>query len=79
MKKIKNIMIMFLALLGLVSGNVTNVNALTAPSTIELKPKSELYYFTEKNKTDYISGYNFYRKELVDGTLVYCISNINTK
>lgn len=53
-----------------------DVQATTAPSSITLKSKSSLYYFT--GSTDYISGYNFYRKELVDGTLAYCISNINT-
>jgi len=79
MKKLKKIMIMLLTLLGLVSGNLINVNAASAPSTVTVKSKSNLYYFTEDKGTDYISGYNFYRKELTNGTLVYCVSNINTK
>ena len=75
--KIKKIIIMILALFGVVGFNTLNVNA--APSTITLKSKSNLYYYTEDKKTDYISGYNFYRKELTDGTFVYCVSNINTE
>ena len=72
------IIIMILALISLISFNALDVKALSAPSSVKVKSKSELYYYTEKKKTDYISGYNFYRKELTDGTFVYCVSNINT-
>ncbi len=77
MKNINKLIIMILALFGVVGFNALNVNA--APSNITMKSKSNLYYFTEDNNTDYISGYNFFRKELTDGTLVYCISNIDTE
>ena len=75
----KKLCVYMLALLGLISCfGLVNVNAKSAPSSITMKSKSSLYYFTEKKGTDYISGYNFYRKELTDGTLGYCVSNINT-
>ena len=77
MKRIRNLMIMVLALIGLTSVGLLNVNA-SAPSSVTIKSKSSLYYYTEKKGTDYISGYNFYRKELTDGKMVYCVSNINT-
>ena len=32
-----------------------------------MKSKSSLYYFSENNGTDYISGYNFYLKEHTSG------------
>ena len=76
MKKLRNLIIMILALFGVVGFNTLSVNA--APSTITLKSKSNLYYFTEDKGTDYLYGYNFYRKELTDGKAVYCVSNINT-
>ena len=77
MKKSK-IMTMILALIGILSFSVLDVMAATVPSSVKVKSKSDLYYYTERNGTDYISGYNFYRKELTDGTYVYCVSNINT-
>ena len=77
MKKFKNLMIMILAIFGIIGTGSLNVNA--APSSITLKSKSSMYYYTENNGTDYISGYNFYRKELTNGTLVYCVSNIDTE
>lgn len=78
MKKVFKFMAMALIVM-IASFGFLNVEAQTAPSTITLKSKSSLYYFSEKNGTDYISGYNFYRKELTDGSLAYCASNINTK
>ena len=75
MKKITMFIIMLIGLT--FSLSVMNVNA--APSTIQTVKKSKMYYFSEKNKSDYINGYNFYRKELTDGSLAYCASNINTK
>ena len=78
MKKVFKFMAMALIVM-IASFGFLNVEAQTAPSTIKLKSKSSLYYFSEKNGTDYISGYNFYRKELTDGSLAYCASNINTK
>ena len=78
MKKVFKFMAMALIVM-IASFDFLNVEAQTAPSTIKLKSKSSLYYFSEKDGTDYISGYNFYRKELTDGSLAYCASNINTK
>ena len=78
MKIVKKISIFALLFISLLSVGLLNVNAETAPSTITMKSKSSLYYYTEKKGTDYISGYNFYRKELTDGTIGYCVSNINT-
>ena len=73
---LKGLVLLFIALvLGLSS---LNVNAATTPSSIKVKSKSSLYYYTEKKGTDYINGYNFYRKELDNGTFAYCSSNINT-
>ena len=78
MKKVlKNIMLVFTFIISLIT--FLNVEAQTAPSSITLKSKSSLYYFSENNGTDYISGYNFYRKELTDGSFAYCASNIDTK
>jgi len=72
-----NLKYLFVAILGLIFGlSILNVNA--APSSIKIKSKSSLYYYTEKKKTDYISGYNFYRKQMTDGTFAYCSSNINS-
>ena len=65
MKKITMFIIMLIGLT--FSLSVMNVNA--APSTIQTVKKSKMYYFSEKNKSDYINGYNFYRKELTDGSL----------
>ncbi|MBR3661619.1 MAG: Cys-Gln thioester bond-forming surface protein [Bacilli bacterium] len=76
MRKIKYLIITLMVLLGILCVDTLNVEA--APSNIKMKSKSSLYYFSESKGTDYISGYNFYRKELTDGTLVYCISNIDT-
>ena len=74
--KIRNkIFVLTLMLLGVLNFGLLNVNA--APSSITMKSKSSMYYFTEKKGTDYISGYNFYRKELTNGTLAYCVSNID--
>ena len=73
--KIKKYLMLVIALFGF---SFLDVKA-SAPNTITLKPKSSMYYYSEKNKTDYISGYNFYRKELTDGTYAYCASNITTK
>ena len=78
MKKVlKNIMLVFTFIISFIT--FLNVEAQTAPSSITLKSKSSLYYFSENNGTDYISGYNFYRKELTDGSFAYCASNIDTK
>ena len=77
MKKVNKLIIMILALFGVFGFSTLNVNA--TPSNITLKSKSQLYYFTEDKHTDYLFGYNFYRKELTNGTLVYCVSNINTE
>ncbi len=75
MKKMKKLTLFILVLVGLLTSfTFLNVNAKTAPSKV--KVKSSLYYFS--GDTDYISGYNFYRKQLTDGTLAYCVSNINT-
>ncbi|MBQ8892773.1 MAG: Cys-Gln thioester bond-forming surface protein, partial [Bacilli bacterium] len=79
--KNNKIITMILTLIGILSSSmlsVLDVTAATVPNTVTLKSKSNLYYFTETKGTDYISGYNFYRKELTDGTYVYCVSNINT-
>ena len=79
MKTIRKMFIFVFMMIGLISNfNLLDVNAKTAPSTITLKSKSSMYYFSESKGTDYISGYNFYRKELTDGTLAYCVSNIST-
>ncbi|MBQ8891328.1 MAG: Cys-Gln thioester bond-forming surface protein, partial [Bacilli bacterium] len=79
MKIANNIKVFILLLVGIVLGmSVINVNAATVPTSVKMKSKSLLYYFTEKKKTDYIDGYNFYRKELDDGTLAYCSSNITS-
>ena len=79
-KNFKKIFLSILMFLGLsFSINILNVNASTAPKTVKTKSKSNIYYYSGSKGTDYISGYNFYRKELSDGTLAYCISNINTK
>ena len=79
MKNIKKIILMLLVVVGLITSmNVLNVEAKTAPSKVTVKAKSSLYYYTEKNGTDYISGYNFYRKQLTDDTYAYCVSNIKT-
>ena len=79
MKKINKFFIFALVLLGLISSSNLNVNAKTAPGSITMREKSRLYYFSETSGTDYISGYNFYRKQLTDGTYAYCVSNIDTK
>ena len=73
--KIKKYLMLVIALFGF---SFLNVKA-SAPNTITLKSKSSMYYYSENNGTDYISGYNFYRKELKDGTYAYCASNIDTK
>ena len=79
MKITNNLKSLVLLFIGLVLGlSALNVNAATAPSSIKVKAKSSLYYFSESKGTDYISGYNFYRKQLTDGTYAYCSSNINT-
>ena len=75
MKRIRNLMILVLSLFGLLNVNAETLNV---PQTITMKEKSSLYYFSGEKKTNYIGDYNFYRKELVDGTLVYCVSNIDT-
>ena len=78
MKIVNNLKMFFIMIIGLILGlSVINVKAMV-PNSIKLKPTSSLYYFTEKKKTDYINGYNFYRKELTDGTLAYCSSNISS-
>ena len=81
MKIVKKLLLLFaLVFVGLFTDiSLVNVNAETAPSTITMKAKSKLYYYSEKHGTDYIGGYNFYRKQLTDGTFTYCVSNINTK
>jgi len=76
MKVLKKLFLMMLLVLGIGSLN-SNVYASSAPNTITLKSKSSMYYFSEAKGTDYINGYNFYRKELKDGTLAYCASNID--
>ena len=79
MTKIRKLFVSVLVFIGLFGNTgLLNVNAAAAPSSVTTKAKSSLYYYTEKNGTDYISGYNFYRKELTDGTLAYCVSNIDT-
>ena len=79
MKITNNIKGFVLLLVGIILGmSVINVNAANVPTSVKMKSKSSLYYFTEKKSTDYIDGYNFYRKELNDGTLAYCSSNITT-
>ena len=78
MKKMKKLTLFFLVLAGLfVSFNFLNVNAATAPSSIKVKSKSGLYYYS--GSTAYISGHKFYRKVLSDGTIAYCVSNNNRK
>ena len=74
--KLKKYLMMVIVLLGFC---FLEVKADGVPSTITLKSKSSMYYYSEDDGTDYISGYNFYRKELKDGTYVYCASNIDTK
>ena len=74
--KFKKLVLPILVLITLFIG-LTNVNASTAPDKITMKPKSSLYYYN--NGTDYISGYNFYRKQLNNGTYAYCVSDIHTK
>ncbi len=74
--KFKKLILPIMVLVALFVG-VTKVDAITAPSTITMKAKSSLYYYN--NGTDYISGYNFYRKQLVDNTYAYCVSDIHTK
>ena len=74
----KRIIVMIMTVLSILGLNFLNVNAANVPSSVKVKSKSDLYYYTEKNGTDYISGYNFFRKELTDGTLVDCVSNIDT-
>ena len=79
MKNVNKLIFMALMLITLITSvSVLNVNAQVAPDSITMKSKSSMYYFSEAKGTDYISGYNFYRKELSDGTLGYCVSNINT-
>ena len=79
MNLVKKILAFTLIFMGLFTSlNLLDVNAETAPSKIKMKSKSSLYYYTEKKGTDYIGGYNFYRKQLTDGTYGYCVSNINT-
>ena len=78
MKMMKKMFLLTLILLGVIVNYAPiDVHAATAPSTITLKSKSSMYYFSESKGTDYISGYNFYRKELSDGSLAYCVSNIS--
>ena len=79
MKFVKKLFVFAFLVLGLFLSGFVNVNAEKAPSTITMKSKSKLFYFSETHGTDYIDGYNFYRKELTDGTYGYCVSNINTK
>ena len=79
MKFVKKLSIFAFLFIGLLLSNFINVNAEEAPSKITMKSKSSLLYYTEKHGTDYIGGYNFYRKQLTNGTYGYCISNINTK
>lgn len=73
----KNKIIYVLIILSLFSFNFLNVKAEAAPSTLEMKEKSSLYYFDKG--TDYIHGYNFYQKELTDGTYAYCIGTTKMK
>ena len=76
MKIFKKIFIFALILVGLIINfDSLNVNAAEAPLKVTLKSKSSMYYFS--GNTDYINGYNFYRKELKDGTFAYCISNVS--
>ena len=78
MKLIKKVFLFALLLVGLfMSFNSVDVKAQEAPKNLTLKTKSKLYYYSEGKGTDYISGYNFYRKEFTDGTYGYCISNIS--
>jgi len=76
MKLQRKLFAALLTLISIISFGTMNVNA--APQSVTLKPKSSMYYFSEAYGTDYINGYNFYRKELTDGRFVYCVSNINT-
>ena len=78
MKNVKKIILMIFVFVGLFASiNLLDVNAKTAPSSLKMKSKSNLYYFS--GSTDYINGYNFYRKQFTNGMYGYCVSNINTK
>lgn len=78
MNLIKKMFLFAILLLSLIVNlNPVNVEAKEAPKNLTLKSKSKLYYYSENKGTDYISGYNFYRKEFTDGTYAYCISNIS--
>ena len=76
MKILKKITLSLLLIFTLVSNFTLNVNATEVPQSIKLKSKSSMYYFSEGKGTDYINGYNFYRKELTNGSLAYCASDI---
>ncbi len=78
MKNVKKIILMLVVLVSVFTGfSLVDVKAETAPNKLKMKPKSQLYYYS--NGTNYISGYHFYRKQFTDGTYGYCVSNINTK
>ena len=77
MKITNNVKKLIMILLVIISFGIVNVKAEDVPKNIKLKSTSQMYYFTEKKKTDYINGYNFYRKELTDGRLAYCSGGIN--
>ena len=80
MKITSKFKLLFMSIAGIIlSLSLTNVNAQDiVPTKVQMKGKGDLFYYTERNRTDYINGYNFYRKELVDGTLAYCSSNITS-
>lgn len=73
MKNIRKIILMLLVVVTFVtSASVINVNAIAAPGSITMKKKSSLYKFTGKNA---YFGYEFYVKQLTDGTYAYCVGN----
>lgn len=73
MKNIRKIILMLLVVVTFVTcASVINVNAATAPGSITMKNKSSLYKFTGKNA---YFGYEFYVKQLTDGTYGYCVGN----
>ena len=80
MKKLTKILLVALMIFGVVINfDLFNVKAETntAPEVIYVRSRPKMYHFSREEGTAYISGYEFYFKKLVDGTVVYCMSGID--